>query len=80
MTGKGLRWLQLLVAAALLAAPSAARAWHDTVEGGLQSSGGGVPLDAIIPIVAAVIVGGVALAIWGRKTGGKPHRRRRPRR
>ena len=68
------------LAAALFAAPSAARAWHGTVGGGLQSSGGGVPLDAIIPIALAVIVGGVALAVWGRKPTGKPHRRRRGRR
>jgi hypothetical protein len=67
------------LAAALLVAASPALAWHDTVEGGLQS-GGGVPLDAIIPLVAAVAIGGVALAIWGRRTGGKPHRRRRGRR
>jgi hypothetical protein len=66
-------------AAALLAAPAPALAWHDTVEGGLQSSGGGVPLDAIIPIVLAVVIGGVALAIWGRRPPSKPHRRRRGR-
>ena len=68
------------LAGAVAAVPQAALAWHDTVEGGLQSSGGGVPLDAIIPIALAVAVGGVALAIWGRKQRGKPHRRRRGRR
>ncbi|HEX2257008.1 MAG TPA: hypothetical protein VHG92_09995 [Afifellaceae bacterium] len=68
------------LAAALLALPAPALAWHDTIEGGLQSSGGGVPLGAIIPLVVAVIAGGVALAIWGRKPAGKPHRRRRGRR
>ena len=67
------------LAAPFLAAASPALAWHDTIEGGLQS-GGGVPLDAIIPIIVAVIVGGVALAVWGRKPRGKPHRRRRGRR
>jgi hypothetical protein len=63
--------------AAALAAPAAALAWHD---GAVHATGGGVPLAAIIPIVVAVIVGGVALAIWGRKPAGKPHRRRRGRR
>lgn len=49
-------------------APGAAFAYHDTL-----GFGGGAGLEALLPIVGAVAVGMIALAIWGR-------RRRRTRR
>jgi hypothetical protein len=65
--------MRRILVGAGLAAPSPGLAYHDTLG---VPAGGGIPLEAVLPIAAAVLIGGIALAIWGRAPGKKAKRKK----